>query len=47
MLLNVSFRTRSSSLPSEKIASNLSKLFHPHSNLPWPEGAGSSIGNQK
>ena len=47
MLLHVSLRTRSSSLPSEKIASNLSKLFHPHSNLPWPEGAGSSIGNQK
>ena len=47
MLLHVSLRTRSSSLPSEKIASNLSKLFQPHSNLPWPEGAGRSIGNQK
>jgi carnitine 3-dehydrogenase len=46
MLLHVSLETRSSSLPSEKIASNLSKLFKPHSTLPWPEGVGRSIGNK-
>ena len=46
MLLHVSLETRSSSLPSEKIASNLSKLFQPHSILPWPEGVGKSIGNK-
>ena len=46
MLLHVSLKTRSTSLPSEKIASNLEKIFKMHSELPWPDGAGSSIGNK-
>ena len=46
MLLHVSLETRSSSLPSEKISSNLAKLYQPHSTLPWPEGVGRSIGNK-
>ena len=46
MLLHVSLKTRSSSLPSEKISTSLSKLFQEHSNLPWPDGAGRSIGKK-
>ena len=46
MLLHVSLKTRSSSLPSEKISTSLSKLFKEHSNLPWPDGAGKSIGKK-
>ena len=46
MLLHVSLKTRSSTLPSEKIASNLSRLFKEHSDLPWPDGAGRSIGKK-
>jgi carnitine 3-dehydrogenase len=46
MLLHVSLKTRSTSLPSKKIALKLEKLFKIHSKLPWPDGAGRSIGNK-
>jgi len=44
MLIHVDMNSRSSSLPSEKVAARLAELAAAHAGLPRPEGAGRAIG---
>ncbi|WP_298607415.1 carnitine 3-dehydrogenase [uncultured Thiothrix sp.] len=44
MLIHVSLKTRSSSLPSEAIAQKLAEIAQAQAHLPKPDGAGRAIG---
>ena len=44
LLIHVSLKNRSSSLPSAAIASKLTEFAHAHAQLPRPDGAGRAIG---
>jgi carnitine 3-dehydrogenase len=44
LLIHVSLKTRSSSLPSEAIAHQLAEIANAQAHLPQPDGAGRAIG---
>ena len=44
MLIHVSLKTRSASLPGDAVAAKLTEIAELHSALPMPEGAGRAIG---
>jgi carnitine 3-dehydrogenase len=44
MLIHVSLKTRSASLPEDKVATKLAEIAALHAALPTPEGAGRAIG---
>ena len=45
MLIHVDMQARSSSLPSDMVATNLTRLAAAHAELPTPDGAGRAIGS--
>ncbi|TXH67126.1 MAG: carnitine 3-dehydrogenase [Thiothrix sp.] len=45
MLIHVSLKTRSSSLPSEAVAQKLAEIAQAQAHLPKPDGAGRAIGD--
>ena len=47
MLVHVSLKTRTSSIPNKKIEQKLAKYVSKHANLPLPDGAGASIGGSQ
>lgn len=44
MLIHVSLKTRSASLPGDEVAAKLAEIAELHAALPMPEGAGRAIG---
>ena len=45
MLIHVDMQARSSSLPSDMVATNLTRLAAAHAEMPKPDGAGRAIGS--